>query len=80
MIAMFQPMDFPPLEQTLDLVTKARQVWKIKPQAIRPNGTQEPVSSIEAILNWQSQNVVVQNQVLMNIDQAAEKIKQRLEP
>ncbi|GKD40284.1 hypothetical protein Tco_1260491 [Tanacetum coccineum] len=51
----------------LDSCTK--HDWKIKknPTTIGPTGHANTISPVEAILNWQSENVIAQNKVLVKI-------------
>lgn len=38
-MAMFQPTNFLLLEQMVDPMTKTKQVWKVKLQVVKPDGT-----------------------------------------
>ena len=56
---------FPPLESFDHPQTNTKHVWKIKnPVGNNPDRTKKQVSSVEAALNWQAENVVAQNHVL----------------
>ena len=60
--------NFPPLESFDHPQTNTKHVWKIKnPIGTNPDGTKKQVSSAEAALNWQVENVAAQNQVLSKI-------------
>ncbi|KAL4653421.1 hypothetical protein ACB092_01G301900 [Castanea dentata] len=59
---------FPPLESFDHPQTNVKHVWKIKnPAGTNPDGSKKQVSSAEAVLNWQAENAVAQNQVLSKI-------------
>ena len=60
--------DFPPLESFEHPQTGTKHVWKIK-NSVGTNldGTRRQVSSVEAALNWQVENVLAQNQALLKI-------------
>ena len=61
-------LDFPPLESFEHPQTNTKHIWKIKnPIGTNPDGTIRHVSSAEAALNWQAENVVTQNQALSKI-------------
>ena len=60
--------NIPPLESFDHPQTNTKHVWKIKnPIGTNPDGTKKQVSSAEAALNWQVENVAAQNQVLSKI-------------
>ena len=59
---------FPPLENFDHHQTNTKHVWKIKnPVGTNLDGTKKQVSSAEAALNWQAENAVAQNKVLLKI-------------
>ena len=64
----FYSQNFPPLESFDHPQTNTKHIWKIKnPVGTNLDGTKKQVSSAEATLNWQAENVVAQNKVLSKI-------------
>ena len=64
----FYSQNFPPFESFDHPQTNTKHVWKIKnPIGTNSDGTKKQVSSAEAALNWQVENVVAQNKVLSKI-------------
>ena len=60
--------NFPSLENFDHPQTNTKHVWKIKnPVGTNSDGTKKQVSLAEATLNWQAENVVTQNKVLLEI-------------
>ncbi|GKD82594.1 hypothetical protein Tco_1349433, partial [Tanacetum coccineum] len=60
--------EFPALTAFEDLDSRTKHDWKIKnPTTIGPTGHANTISPDEATLNWQSENVVAQNKVLVKI-------------
>ena len=60
--------NFSPLENFDHPQTNIKHVWKIKnPVGTNFDGTKKQVSSAEATLNWQAENAVAQNKVLLKI-------------
>ena len=44
--------------------TKTRQPKVLNPKTIDPDETSKKVSPAKAVMNWQSENLIVQNKVL----------------
>ncbi|GJS28656.1 putative zinc finger, CCHC-type containing protein [Tanacetum coccineum] len=60
--------EFPALTAFEHLDSRTKHDWKIKnPTTIGPTGQANTISPAEATLNWQSENVVAQNKVLVKI-------------
>ena len=60
--------NFPPLKSFDHTQTNTKHVWKIKdPVGTNLDGTKKQVSLAEVALNWQAENAVAQNQVLLKI-------------
>ncbi|GJX60433.1 putative reverse transcriptase domain, viral movement protein [Tanacetum coccineum] len=60
--------EFPALTAFEHLDSRTKHDWKIKnPTTIGPTGQANTISSAEATLNWQSENAVAQNKVLVKI-------------
>ncbi|GJS47542.1 putative zinc finger, CCHC-type containing protein [Tanacetum coccineum] len=60
--------EFPALTAFEHLDSRTKHDWKIKnPTTIGPTGQANTISPAEATLNWQSENAVAQNKVLVKI-------------
>ncbi|GMN62562.1 hypothetical protein TIFTF001_031655 [Ficus carica] len=59
--------EFPPL-QTLTKEGSTQQPKILNPRAVEPDGSTKKIGPAEAVLNWQSENLIAQNKVLQKID------------
>ncbi|PON52749.1 hypothetical protein PanWU01x14_207100 [Parasponia andersonii] len=67
--------DFPPLGSFNDQTgTTTHQSKVLNPTTRYPDGTTKKISPAEAILNWQTENMIAQNSVLQKIDQKVAQI------
>ncbi|RDX80469.1 hypothetical protein CR513_38976, partial [Mucuna pruriens] len=71
--------EFPPLERKTDPVTKIATKPHISPSEVGTDGKTKPLSQVEEVLNWQTENARVQNSILMKIDQQVDKISSKLD-
>ncbi|RDX88095.1 hypothetical protein CR513_30350, partial [Mucuna pruriens] len=71
--------EFPSFERKIDPVTKITTKPNISSSEIGPNGRSKPLSQVEEVPNWKTENAKVQNSILKKIDEKMEKISSRLE-
>ena len=67
---------FPPLEKQIDQ-QKSFVSKPFVPSTITPAGHLEEPRSFEAVLNWQTQNVVAQNQAITTLHHKVDNITQK---
>ncbi|KDP33111.1 hypothetical protein JCGZ_13555 [Jatropha curcas] len=65
---MLQPEDFPPLETVCNSTSRVTASPYVRQTVVHSTGNLQPISPSEEVLNWQTSNVVVQNNYLKNID------------
>ncbi|KAI5447337.1 hypothetical protein KIW84_014979 [Lathyrus oleraceus] len=59
---------FPSLERKMDPITGRTSKPFIHPSKVQPDGKLKPLTQAEEVLNWQSKNMVSQNEILQNLD------------
>ncbi|CAK8532514.1 unnamed protein product [Lathyrus sativus] len=68
---------FPTLERKMDPITGRTSKPFIHPSEVQPNGKLKPLTQAEEVLNWQSENMVSQNEILLNLDKKVDKIAEK---
>lgn len=71
--------EFPSLEKKIDPITSKTLKPFIHPSEVRPDGKLKPLTQAEEVLNWQSQNMVFQNEILQNLDKRVDKITKKID-
>ena len=68
--------NFPAIDDFKDTQQRTKHVWKIKtPVTKDAQGQPRSVSPVEATLNWQSENVVAQNEALSHIARSQDRLE-----
>ncbi|GMN57095.1 hypothetical protein TIFTF001_026195 [Ficus carica] len=70
--------EFPPLRA----ITKdgsTQQPKMLNPRTVEPDGTIKKISPAEAVMNWQSENLIVQNKVLQKIDHKISQVEFKID-
>ncbi|KAI5414112.1 hypothetical protein KIW84_058307 [Lathyrus oleraceus] len=68
---------FPSLERKMDPITGRTSKPFIHPSEVLPDGKLKPLTQAEEVLNWQSKNMVSQNEILQNLDKRVDKIAKK---
>ncbi|KAI5427422.1 hypothetical protein KIW84_032731 [Lathyrus oleraceus] len=63
----------------MDPITDRTSKPFIHPSEVQPNGKLKPLTQAEEVLNWQSENMVSQNEILQNIDKKVHKIAEKID-
>ncbi|GMN67565.1 hypothetical protein TIFTF001_036628, partial [Ficus carica] len=72
--------DFPPLQPaTTSDGIETRQPKVLNSRTVEPDGTFKRVAPAEAILNWQSENLIAQNKVLRKIDHKLSQVDSKID-
>ncbi|GMN49672.1 hypothetical protein TIFTF001_018844 [Ficus carica] len=83
-ICMMSPVnyeeDFPPLQPaTTNDGIEIRQPKVLNSRTVEPDGTFKRVASVEAVLNWQSENLIAQNKVLQKINNKLSQVDSKID-
>ncbi|CAI8595172.1 unnamed protein product [Vicia faba] len=70
---------FPALERKMDPITGRTSKPFIHPNEVQPDGKLKPLTQAEEVLNWQSENMISQNDILQNLDKKVDKIAERID-
>jgi len=70
---------FPTLERKIDPITNRSSKPFIQPNEVQPDGKLKPLTQAEEVLNWQSENMVAQNDFLQNLGKKMDKITERMD-
>ncbi|KAI5434801.1 hypothetical protein KIW84_021568 [Lathyrus oleraceus] len=70
---------FPSLERKMDPITGRTSKPFIHPSEVQPDGKLKPLSQAEEVLNWQSENMVSQNEILQSLDKRVGKIAEKID-
>ncbi|GMN70487.1 hypothetical protein TIFTF001_039528 [Ficus carica] len=70
--------EFPPL-QTTTKDGSTQQPNVLNPRTVEPDGTTKKLSSTEAVLNWQSENLIAQNKVPQKIDNKISQVESKID-
>ncbi|KAI5404685.1 hypothetical protein KIW84_051738 [Lathyrus oleraceus] len=70
---------FPSLERKMDPITGKTSKPFVHPSEVQPNGKLKPLTQAEEVLNWQSKNMVSQNEILQNLDKKVDKITEKID-
>ncbi|KAI5439436.1 hypothetical protein KIW84_025001 [Lathyrus oleraceus] len=70
---------FPSLERKVDPITGRTSKPFIHPNEVQPDGKLKPLTQAEGVLNWQSENMVSQNEILQNLDKRVDKIAEKID-
>ncbi|KAI5428511.1 hypothetical protein KIW84_033480 [Lathyrus oleraceus] len=71
--------EFPSLEKKIDPITSKTSKLFIHPSEVQPDGKLKPLTQAEEVLNWQSENMVFQNEILQNLDKRMDKITEKID-
>ncbi|GMN28397.1 hypothetical protein TIFTF001_047885, partial [Ficus carica] len=72
--------DFPPLQPaTTSDGIETRQPKVLNSRTVEPDGTIKRVTPAEAVLNWQSENLIAQNKVLRKIDHKLSQVDSKID-
>jgi predicted nucleic acid-binding Zn-ribbon protein len=67
------------LERKIDPITSRSSKPFIQPNEVQPDGKLKPLTQAEEVLNWQSENLVAQNDILQNLDKRIDKITEKMD-
>ncbi|CAK8572957.1 unnamed protein product [Lathyrus sativus] len=70
---------FPALERKMDPITGKTSKPFIHPSEVLSDGKLKPLTQAEEVLNWQSENMVSQNEILQNLDEKVDKIAEKID-
>ncbi|CAK8566538.1 unnamed protein product [Lathyrus sativus] len=70
---------FPALERKMGPVTSRTSKPFIHPSEVQPDAKLKPLTQAEEVLNWQSENMVSQNEILQNLDKKVDKIAEKID-
>ncbi|XP_073220669.1 uncharacterized protein [Cicer arietinum] len=70
---------FPTLERKVDPITNRSSKPFIQPTKVQPDGKLKPLTQAEEVLNWQSENMIAQNDTLQNLNRKVNKITEKIE-
>lgn len=70
---------FPSLERKMDPITSRTSKPFIHPSEVQPDGKLKPLTQAEEVLNWQSENMVSQNEILQSLDKRVDKIAEKID-
>ncbi|KAI5400362.1 hypothetical protein KIW84_065304 [Lathyrus oleraceus] len=70
---------FPSLERKMDPITGRTSKPFIHPSEVQPDGKLKPLTQAEEVLNWQSENMVSQNEILQSHDKRVDKIAEKID-
>ncbi|KAI5409459.1 hypothetical protein KIW84_055047 [Lathyrus oleraceus] len=70
---------FPSLERKMDPITDRTSKPFIHPSEVQPEGKLKPLNQAEEVLNWQSENMVSQNEILQSLDKRVDKIAEKID-
>ncbi|KAI5429496.1 hypothetical protein KIW84_034183 [Lathyrus oleraceus] len=70
---------FPSLERKMDPITGRTSKPFIHPSEVQPDGKLKPLTQAEEVLNWQSENMVSQNEILQSLDKRVDKIAEKID-
>ncbi|GMN26540.1 hypothetical protein TIFTF001_040875 [Ficus carica] len=72
--------DFPPLQPaTTNDGIETRQPKVLNSRTVEPDGTVKRVAPAEAVLNWQSENLIAQNKVLQKINHKLSQVDSKID-
>ncbi|GMN21490.1 hypothetical protein TIFTF001_047286 [Ficus carica] len=72
--------DFPPLQPaTTNDGIETRQPKVLNSRTVEPDGTVKRVALAEAVLNWQSENLIAQNKVLQKINHKLSQVDSKID-
>ncbi|GMN19044.1 hypothetical protein TIFTF001_049884 [Ficus carica] len=72
--------DYPPLQPaTTSDGIETRQPKVLNSRTVEPDGTFKRVAPAEAVLNWQSENLIAQNKVLRKIDHKLSQVDSKID-
>ncbi|MCH85326.1 polyprotein-like, partial [Trifolium medium] len=70
---------FPALERKIDPITHRASKPFVQPSEVLPDGKLKPLSQAEEVLNWQSKNMIAQNDSLQSLNEKIVKTTERIE-
>ncbi|KAI5423648.1 hypothetical protein KIW84_030028 [Lathyrus oleraceus] len=70
---------FPSPERKMDPITGRTSKPFIHPSEVQPDGKLKPLTQAEEVLNWQSENMVSQNEILQSLDKRVDKIAEKID-
>ncbi|KAI5438486.1 hypothetical protein KIW84_024286 [Lathyrus oleraceus] len=70
---------FPLRERKMDPITGRTSKPFIHPSEVQPDGKLKPLTQAEEVLNWQSENLVTQNEILQSLDKRVDKIAEKID-
>lgn len=70
---------FPALERRMDPITSRTSKLFVNPNKVQPGGKLKPLTQAEEVMNWKSENMVAQNDILQNLDRKVDKIVEKVE-
>ncbi|KAI5391035.1 hypothetical protein KIW84_076048 [Lathyrus oleraceus] len=70
---------FPSLERKMDPIIGRTSKPFIHPSEVQPGGKLKPLTQAEEVLNWKSENMVSQNEILQSLDKRVDKIVEKID-